>query len=158
MRKNLLVSTLAVTFAMLGSASMAAAADNWMGTWKLNVAKSKYSPGPGPKSQTLMFETTPAGIKLSTEAAGADGATNKGGYTAKFDGTDAAWVGNPDADTAAPKRIDANSYENVWKKGGKATITAKGVVSADGKTLTVTQAGKNVKGDTVNIVAVYDKQ
>ncbi len=158
MRKNLFVSTLVVTFAMLSSASMAAAADNWMGAWKLNVAKSKYAPGPGPKSQTLTFEGTSAGIKLSTEAVGADGATNKGGYTAKFDGTDAPWVGNPDADTAAPKRVDANTYENVWKKGGKATITAKGVVSADGKTLTLTQTGKNVKGDTVKIVAVYDKQ
>jgi len=158
MRKNLFVSALVVTFVMMTSASMAAAADNWIGSWKLNAAKSKYSPGPGPKSQTLKFEATPAGIKLSTEAVGADGTTNKGGYTAKFDGTDAPWVGNPDADTAAPKRIDANSYENVWKKGGKATITAKGVVSADGKTLTVTQTGKNVKGDTVNIVAVYDKQ
>jgi hypothetical protein len=158
MRKNLFVSTLVATLVMLTSASMAAAADNWMGAWKLNVAKSKYVPGPGPKSQTLTFTSTPAGIKLSTEAVGADGTTNKGGYTAKFDGTDAPWVGNADADSAAPKRIDANSYENVWKKGGKATITAKGVVSADGKSLTVTQTGKNVKGDAVNITAVYDKQ
>lgn len=158
MRKNLFVSTLVVTLVMMTSATMAAAADNWMGSWKLNVAKSRYMPGPGPKSQTLKFEATPAGIMLSTEAVGADGTTNKGGYTAKFDGTEAPWVGNPDADTAAPKRIDANSYQTVWKKGGKATITAKGVVSADGKTLTVTQPGKNVKGDTVNIVAAYDKQ
>jgi hypothetical protein len=158
MRKNLFVSALAVTFVMLTSASMAAAADNWMGSWKLNVAKSKYMPGPAPKSQTLTFEATPAGIKLSTDAVGADGTAAKGGYTSKFDGKDVPWVGNPDADTAAAKRIDANSYENAWKKGGKATITAKAMVSADGKTLTVSQSGKNVKGDTVNIVAVYDKQ
>jgi len=158
MRKNLFVSALAVTFVMMTSATMAAAADNWIGSWKLNVAKSKYSPGPAPKSQTLKFEATPDGTKLSTEAIGADGTANKGGYTSKFDGKDAPWVGNPDADTAAPKRIDANNYENAWKKGGKVTITAKGAVSADGKTLTVTQSGKNVKGDTVNIVAVYDKQ
>jgi hypothetical protein len=59
---------------------------------------------------------------------------------------------------ASPKRIDDNNYENVWKKGGKATVTAKVSVSADGKTLTVTQAGKNEKGEAVNITAVYDKQ
>jgi len=158
MRKNLFVSTLVVTFVMLTSVSMAAAADNWVGSWKLNLAKSKYVPGPMPKSQTLKFEATPAGIKLSTEATGADGTTVKGGFTSKFDGKDVPYAGNADADTAAPKRIDDNSYENAWKKGGKATITAKAVVSAEGKTLTVTQTGKNVKGDTVNNVAVYDKQ
>ncbi len=158
MRKNLFVSALVVTFVMLTSASMAAAADNWVGNWKLNVAKSKYAPGPAPKSQTLTFESTPAGIKLSTEAIGADGTTGKGGYTSKFDGKDVPWVGNPDADTAAAKRTDDNHYENVWKKGGQVTVTAKAAVSADGKTLTVTQTGKNSKGDAVNTVAVYDKQ
>jgi hypothetical protein len=111
-----------------------------------------------PKSQSLKFEATPAGIKLSTEATGADGTTVKGGFTSKFDGKDVPYAGTADADTASPKRIDDNSYENAWKKGGKATITAKVVVSADGKTLTVTQSGKNAKGETVNITAVYDKQ
>ena len=158
MRKNLFVSTLVVTLVMLTSASMAAAADHWVGNWKLNLAKSKYVPGPAPKSQTLKFEATPAGIKLSTDAMGADGTAAKGGYTSKFDGKDVPWVGNPDADTAAPKRIDDNRYENAWKKGGKVTVTAKATVSADGKTLTVTQTGKNSKGDVVNTVAVYDKQ
>lgn len=158
MRKNLFVSTLVVTFVMLTSASMAAAADNWVGNWKLNVAKSKYVPGPAPKSQTLKLEATPDGIKLSTEGVSADGTAAKGGYTSKFDGKDVPWVGNPDADTAAPKRIDANSYENVWKKGGKVTVTAKAAVSADGKILTITQTGKNAKGETVNNVGVYDKQ
>ena len=158
MRKNLFVSTLVVTFVMLTSASMAAAADHWMGSWKLNVAKSKYAPGPAPKGQTLKFEATPDGIRLSTEGIGADGTAAKGGYTSKFDGKDVPWAGNPDADTAAAKRIDDNSYENVWKKGGKVTVTAKAAVAADGKTLTITQTGKNAKGDTVNNVAVYDKQ
>jgi hypothetical protein len=158
MRKKLFVSALAVSFVMLTSATMAAAADNWIGSWKLNVAKSKYSPGPAPKGQTLKFEATPAGIKLTTEGTGADGKPATGGYTSKFDGKDVPWMGNPDADTASPKRIDDNNYENGWKKGGKPTITSKGVVAADGKTLTVTSTGKNAKGDTVNNVAVYDKQ
>jgi hypothetical protein len=62
------------------------------------------------------------------------------------------------ADTASPKRIDDNSYENTWKKGGKATVTAKVSVSADGKTLTVTQTGTDPQGKEVHSVAVYDKQ
>ena len=53
----------------------------------------------------------------------------KGGYTSKFDAKDVPWAGNPTADTASPKKIHNNSYENLWKKGGKATVTAKVVVS-----------------------------
>jgi hypothetical protein len=62
------------------------------------------------------------------------------------------------ADTAAPKRIDNNSYENVWKKAGKKTVTAKVSVSKDGKTLTVVQKGTDAKGAAVSSTAVYDRQ
>ena len=67
-------------------------------------------------------------------------------------------MGNPDADTASPKRVDANSYQNVSRKAGKATITSIAFVSKDGKTLTVTQTGKNSKGEPVNNTLVLDKQ
>jgi len=156
MRKSLLVGALCSV--MVLSASMALAADNWIGTWKMNVAKSKASPGPGPKSLTLKFETTPAGIKLSSDGVMGDGSVRKGSYTSKFDGKDVPWAGNPDADTAAAMKVDDNTYTNTWKKGGKTTVTAKAVVSADGKTLTVTQTGKNAKGEDVNSTAVYEKQ
>ena len=46
MRKSLLVGSLCSV--MLLSGSMALAADNWIGSWKMNVAKSKSTPGPGP--------------------------------------------------------------------------------------------------------------
>jgi hypothetical protein len=156
MRKTLLV-TLAFCAVVLSS-SVALAADNWMGTWKLDTAKSKYTPGPMPKSQTLKFEATPAGIKLSTDSMSADGKAMHGGYTSMFDGKDVRWEGNPDADMASPKRIDDNSYENTWKKAEKAIMLSKVVVSKDGKTLTVTQTGKNAKGEAVSNTAVYDKQ
>ena len=80
------------------------------------------------------------------------------GYTSKFDGKEVAWTGNPMADTAAPKKIDDNSYVNSWKLAGKGTVTAKVVVSADGKTLTVTQDGTDAQGGKVHSVAVYDRQ
>lgn len=156
MKKSLLVSSLCSV--MILSASMAFAADNWIGSWKLNVAKSKYTPGPGPKSQMLKFEATPAGTKLTAEGVNAAGEAMKSTYTSKFDGKDVPWTGNPDADMAAPKRIDDNSYTNAWKKGGKVAVNAKVVVSADGKTLTVTQTGKNAKGDAMNTTGVYEKQ
>src|SRR5215831_10098302 len=130
--------------ALVSAAALAAApafaADNWVGTWKLNVEKSQLGSN-AIRAQTLTFEATPDGIKLSTVGTDAQGQPMKGGYVSKFDGKDVPWAGNPMADTASPKRIDNNSYENVWKKGGKVTVTAKISVSPDGKTMTVTQSG-----------------
>jgi hypothetical protein len=155
-RKNwIVVSLLVGVVAMAGT--LAVAGENWVGTWKLNAAKSKLA-ATGIRAATLKFEATPAGIKLTSDGTDAEGKPMHGGYTSKFDGKDVAWSGNPLADTASPKKIDDNNYENVWKQGGKATVTASVSVSADGKTLTVTQNGKDPKGVAVTSVAVYDKQ
>jgi hypothetical protein len=158
MRKNLLVVSLAACCAIVLSSSVVLAAENWLGTWKLNTAKSKYSPGPGPKSLTLKFEATADGIKLTSDGVNAEGKPTHAEYVSKFDGTDVPWEGNPDADAASAKKIDDNNYENIWKKEGKTTITAKVVVSKSGKTLTTTLVGTNAKGETVKNVAVYDRQ
>ena len=151
------VSILACLF-ILVSSSVALAANNWLGTWKLNVEASKFSPGPAPRSQTLTFEATAGGIKLTSRTVDAKGKATKGEYVSNFDGKDVPWKGNADADTASAKRIDDNSYENTWKKGGAVTIVAKVVVSPDGKTLTLTQVGKNAKGQAVNNTVVLDRQ
>jgi opacity protein-like surface antigen len=158
MKKTVFVCALAASALALASARAAVAADNWIGTWNLNVAKSKFKPGPPLKSQTLKFETAAEGIKLTSDGVDADGTATHGEYTAKFDGTDTPWSGNPNADTASPKRIDADHYRNTWKKGGKVTVTADVMVSKDGKTLTVTQTGKDAKGRAMNTVEVFDRQ
>jgi hypothetical protein len=159
MRKSLFVGALVVCAVMVFSSSMVLAADNWLGTWKLSVEKSKFSPGwPAPKSLTIKFEASPAGTRSTSDGVSAEGKPMHGSYASKYDGKDVPWEGNPDADTASPKKIDDNTYENVWKKGGKVSVTAKGVVSKDGKTLTVSLTGKNAKGETVNTTIVYEKQ
>lgn len=158
MRKKLLVISLASCCALVLSSSVAVAAENWLGTWTLDLAKSKYSPGPAPKSLTLKFEATASGIKFTGDGVGADGKPNHSVYLSKFDGKDVSYEGNPDADTASPMKVDDNSYSNTWKKGGKATVTAKVAVSADGKTMTITQTGSNAKGEAVNHTIVYNKQ
>jgi hypothetical protein len=157
-KKQFVLRALVVCGVTVMSASLALAGDNWLGTWKLNGAKSKYSPGPAPQSATLKFDPAPDGITLSQDLVDAKGKATAGGYTSKFDGTEVPYAGNPDADTCTPKRVDDNIYLNTWKKAGKVTINAKVVASGDGKTLTVTQTGKNAKGQTVHNVAVYDKQ
>lgn len=148
---------LLVCVATVMGSTVASAGENWTGTWKLSPAKSELGSG-AIRAQTLTFESTPEGIKLSSEGTDGEGKPMKGGYTSKFDGKDVPWAGNPMADTAAPKKIDDNTYENVWKKGGKVTVTAKVAVSKDGKTLTVTQDGTDPKGAKIHSVAVYERQ
>jgi hypothetical protein len=158
MKKNLVLSCLAAGAAVLAASSTVVAKDNWLGTWKMNPAKSKFSPGPAPQGQTTTFEATADGIKLTSDGVSADGTARHTEYVSRFDGQDVPWTGNPNADTAAPKRIDDNSYENTYKKAGKTVMTARVVVSADGKTLTLTQTGKDEKGRDVSNTAVYDRQ
>lgn len=158
MRKGLLRVSLAACCAIVLSGSVAFAGENWLGTWKLNVAKSKYSPGPVPKSLTLQFEATEDGIRLTSDGVDSEGKATHAVYASKFDGTEVPWAGNPDADTSLARKIDDNSYENVWKKDGKKTITAKAVVSKDRKNMTVTLTGTDSKGRTVNNTAVYERQ
>ena len=158
MRNSVRAASLVSSLVILASGSVAFAANNWVGRWKLNVAASKFSPGPALKSETLKFEAVEGGIRLSSRFVDAKGKETKGGYISNFDGKDVPWKGNPDADTSSAKRIDTNSYENAWKKDGKVVITTKVVVSPDGKTLTVTQSGTNAKGEAVDNTLVFDRQ
>ena len=148
-----------VLISVLALTAVVFAADNNVGTWKLNLAKSKYSPGPAPKSQTLKIEAWGEdGVKYTADGVGADGKPTHAEFQAKYDGKDYAFKGNPDADTLAYKRIDANTLQAPLKMKGKPTITAKAMVSKDGKTRTVTQMGKNAQGQSIDITSVYEKQ
>jgi hypothetical protein len=140
----------------LGSAAWAG--ENWIGTWKLNAAKSKYSPGPGPASGSVKFEKADGAIKVTVDAVDAQGKPIHYGYASKFDGKEVPWTGNPDGDTAAARRIDDNTYENVSRKGGKVSVTSKVSVSADGKTLNITQTGTDGQGRAVKNALVYERQ
>ena len=136
----------------------AQAGDPRMGTWKLNVAKSKYSPGPAPQSLTLKVEPSGQGEKVTAEFVNTDGTRTTSQYTANFDGKDYPFTGSAVADTVSLKRIDARTTDRTDKKGGKVVQTLKRVVSQNGKTMTVTVKGTNAQGQAVNNVVVFDKQ
>jgi len=145
--------------AVLVLTAVVSAEDNNVGTWKLNPSKSNYSPGPAPKSQTLKIEAWgDDGLKYVADGVGADGKPTHAEFQAKYDGKDYPFKGNPDADMLSYKRIDANTLEATTKLNGKGTITSKAVVSADGKTRSVTQVGTNAQGQALNITSVYEKQ
>ena len=88
----------------------------------------------------------------------ADGPAIHYSYTANYDGKDVPVVGNPNADMAARTRVNATTTKLVNKKGGNILSTVTIVTSADGKTLTITNAGKDAKGQNIDSVAVYEKQ
>jgi len=155
-RVTLLAITVAVSALVLGS--IAEAADNQAGTWKLNVAKSKYSPGPAPKDGTLTVESEPNGLKITIHGTDAEGKAVHMEFAPKYDGKDVPTTGMPGADTISMKKIDDYTVETVSKKGGKPLVTTRSVVSKDGKTRTSTQKGTNAKGEKVNNTIAYDKQ
>jgi hypothetical protein len=122
------------------------------------VAKSKYSPGPAPRSNTMKLEASGQGEKYTTEGVNAEGGRIAAQYTANFDGKDYPITGAPNADTVSLKRIDARTTERTNKKGGKVTVIITSVVSQDGKTITNTVKGTNAEGQTVSNVTVWEKQ
>lgn len=144
------------------SVPMAAQAQEaWVGTWKLNLAKSKFEPADlAPKSQTVKLEAIAGGgMKSTVDLVDAQGKTLHQVLTTMFDGKSAELTGAADANTTRLyKRIDSRTYEFVTSVNGKVTTTSRSVVAADGKTRTITTTGKDVQGRTVKNVSAYDRQ
>jgi hypothetical protein len=144
---------------VLAMGSALSAADSNIGTWKLNLAKSKYDPGPAPKSQTLKIEAWGTdGVKYTADGVDSDGKPTHWEFQAKYDGKFVPFKGNLDSDMLSYKRIDANTIESTTTLKGKPASSTRAVVSADGKTRTLTQTGKNAKGQDIHNVIVYEKQ
>lgn len=130
-----------------------------VGTWKLNLTKSKYDPGPAPKSLTEMVETQGDGVKYTVDGVGAAGKSYSYSFAVKFDGKDNPIMGSGSAaDTVSANRIDSNNFEFTAEKGGKVIGKFKATVSRDGMVKTVDAKGTNAAGVTYDNAQVYDKQ
>ena len=151
-RKMLL--TLAALFAAV---VVCFAADVSMGTWKLNDAKSKISPGAG-KNTAVVIAAAGDSVKVTVDGIGADGKPAHNEWTGKFDGKDYALTGDPASDMRAYKPVNDRTQELTEKKGGKITNTGRIVVSADGKNRTVTASRTEADGKKISFTYVYDKQ
>ncbi len=146
--------------AIVAAGTVQAQSEALVGTWKLNTAKSKYEPGPAPKSLTRTVEAQDNGVKYTFEGVAGDGTPISYNFAVKFDGNDNPITGTAPngAETAAIKRIDANHYVATLKKGGKLLGTSKVSISKDGKVATVEATGTNAAGAKTHDVQVYDKQ
>lgn len=148
---------------VLAIVSMPAAfgADNSLGTWKVSLERSKYTPAPFPvKSLTSVREVAPGGVKVSNTGERTDGTPINATYTAKYDGSPSSVSGEgAPYDTVSIKQVDANTFTwDAKKTDGKYHSHGSIVVSPDGKTLTLTSEGTDADGNPMTATLVYDKQ
>src|ERR1700757_2185060 len=108
-----------------------------MGTWKLNEAKSKFSPG-APKSTTVVYEAAGDNIKCTIDGVDGQGKPSHTEWTGKFDGKDYPVTGDPNQGTRSVKLINDHKMDVDMKKDGKVSASGHIEIAADGKTRTVT--------------------
>ena len=135
------------------------AADPSIGTWKLNEGKSKFSPG-ATKNTTVVYEIAGSGdnVKIIVDGMDKDGKPIHSEWTGKFDGKDYPVTGSAVEDVRTYTKIDDRTLDFTSKKGGKALVTGRVAISADGKSRTVTTTSTDSSGKKLQNTAVYDKQ
>ena len=130
-----------------------------MGTWKLDLAKSTYDPGPPPRSTTVKYEPyRKNGVRVTVDTVDARGILTHAVYTAEYNGKDYPAKGDSARDTVALKRIDERTTEVTNKRRGKITSVDTIVVAEGGRTRTVAIKGTNEQGQEVNNLAFFEKQ
>jgi hypothetical protein len=134
-----------------------AQSDPWLGTWQLNLAKSKYSPGPPPRSQTVNLQGDGQNHRVTETGIDAAGKPTSAAFTRIFDGMPHPGV-TPNFDAASFTRVDDHTVIISRTKAGKLVQTVTNVVSQDGKSNTITTIGTDANGRPINNITVYDKQ
>jgi hypothetical protein len=154
MKPRTIVLSLALCFIGVG---VCFAQDLFMGTWKLNGAKSKLAPGM-PKHNKVVYERVGINVKVTID--GTDGAGNltHNEWTGQFDGKDYPVKGDPNSDSRAYARTGIYELDFTVKKGMKVTTTGMIVVSDDGKSRTVMSSESDAQGKKSISRAVYDKE
>lgn len=137
-----------IAMGALAGLATAQATDPLAGTWRLNVAQSKYETGAPPKSQTTTLHAMDGGLHEVVERVNADGSTTRWEVMAKYDGRDYPVTGDPSRDTVAMTRVDQNTVDIVNKKAGAVVSRMRIVVAADNRSRTNTVTDPSGKKTT----------
>ncbi len=154
MKIRTMILTMALCFIAV---AVGFATDVNIGTWKLNEAKSKLAAG-APKNNTVTYEAVGDKIKATLDGTDGAGKPTHNDWTGKFDGKDYPVTGDPTSDARSYKKVNDHTLDVTVKKDGKVTITGQIVISADGKSRTLTTNSNDAAGKKIKSVAVYDKQ
>lgn len=157
LRRLLIVGAALLVVSVALCAQGALAKSPLFGTWKLDPAKSTFSPGPAPKSQTAKLDAVEGGMRTVADRIEADGSLTHFEWTVKFDGKDYPVTGDPGRDAVSVRKIDDYTLEITNKKAGKTTTTIRAVYARDGKSRTETTTGTNVRGVKIENVTVWSK-
>jgi hypothetical protein len=149
--------TIVLSLALCFAAGAVCFASPQMGTWKLNEAKSKLAPGMG-KNKTVVYAAVGNNVKVTVDGTDKAGKPTHNEWTGKFDGKDYTVTGDPSSDSRSYKTVDARTLELTVKRHGKVTSIGRIVVSANGKSRTITTSGTDPQGKKFNSMGVYDKQ
>jgi hypothetical protein len=141
-----------------GLATAADAPDPVIGTWTLNVGKSKFTPGHELKSQTRTYTETAKGVSVKVNGVGADGSVLSQQSTFRYDGKSYPMSGAADYDALSLQRVDDNTVQSTLLKGGKPVGTTIRTLSMHRKVMTLSTKLKDVNGKRNEMIAVYDKQ
>ncbi|MBI3667682.1 MAG: hypothetical protein HY236_15880 [Acidobacteria bacterium] len=146
-----------LAFALLGLASTLVAADPFAGTWKLNIAKSKFKTGTAPKEQTVTVAEAGSDLDVTGSGTAADGSALMSHFTLPAQGGEGKIIQGP-FEAVSSKRMGPKEGEVRYSKGGKVVETEHCKISADGKTLTCNAKWTDAQGKPGAGVAVYEKQ
>ena len=136
----------------------------WIGTWKLNLEKSTFSPGPPPKSQTSIVEAVGQGLKISNDGIDAQGNPQKNVVQLFNDGQPHRIAGAESVlatltyDTYSDKEVNSSTWWDIRTKAGKVVQVVVNEMSPDGKNWTLKIMGVTPTGQEVYNVLVRDKQ
>jgi hypothetical protein len=156
--QSLLLAATASFFSTDGRprAQSASEQDLLLGSWQLDLVKSRYTPGPPPRSEVRTYVRDKQGIKGTIQRRRDDGREEVIEYRADFD-REYPVMGTEAYDTIRLKRINERTAEAVLSHAGRVFGTARRTISEDGRTLTITFRQED-QGILESNVAVYRKQ
>ena len=144
---------------LLALSAAAYAQDPSVGSWRVDVAKSKYSPANlAPKSVAVKSSAAGKGLTVVVDVVDNTGKPLHYEYTAAYDSRDVPVKGDPGRDTTAMKKIDDLTFEQTNKKDGKVTTVSRWVYAKDGKSRTQTTTGVNPQGEKISNTVLWLKQ
>ena len=151
-----------LTISLAGTAAAQSKDDPSIGTWKLNVAKSKFTPGPPIQGDTRSYEVNEAGwLFVTTETTQPDGTRTGVRFAAKFDGKAYPQIGRfaPTVTMITYEPVDRLTLKYTQRDtSGKIVSTNTRTVSADGKTMIIEQRTSTASGQPVVNVELFERQ
>jgi len=149
-----------VAFALLSAPPpLLGQTSDWFGTWRLDLQKSVYSPGPAPYARaTMKVQPLDAGrVRFSYDFVYPRGGVQHLEWDGRFDGRDYMVQGADEYVTYAYRQTGGRTYDIVAKLDPRETAVAKVTLAADSRTLTTITRSRNARGEEIANTTVYEK-